>query len=83
LNGGIIDDNVILSLHDTNLHPKRICESYFIEDGWCHQPVERKLVDFFKGIGFDAICFHTNMNEETISFRHGITIMKKYRKLTT
>jgi hypothetical protein len=83
LNNNIIDDNVLLSFHDTDLHPQRFCNSYFIDNGWCHQPVERKLVEYFKTQGFDAMCFHTNMEETTIPFRHGITLMKKYQKLIT
>jgi hypothetical protein len=81
----LIDDNVVLAFHDTNLHPRKICESYYIESekGWCHQPVERKLVNYFKGLNFDAICFHTTMDESSISFRHGITIMKKFKHLAT
>jgi predicted O-methyltransferase YrrM len=85
LSHGIIDDEVVLSFHDTNLHPNKVCNSYYLpnEGGWCHQPVERRLVDHFKIKGFDAICFHTKLDEHTIPFRHGITIMKKYKKLNT
>jgi len=84
-NNDIIDDDVILSFHDTNLHPyKTVDWSYYLEkqQGWCHQPVERKLVEYFKQLGFDALCFHTKLEEHTIPFRHGVTIMKKYRTLS-
>lgn len=82
-NNEIIDDNVVLAFHDTNLHPKNICGKYFLEseNGWVHQPVERNLVEYFRTLGFDAICFHTKLEEQSIPFRHGITIMKKYKKL--
>jgi predicted O-methyltransferase YrrM len=83
-NNGIINDNVVLAFHDTNLHPYNLCGKYFLQDenGWVHQPVERSLVEYFKKQGFDAICFHTRMDESTIRFRHGITIMRKYKTLT-
>ena len=82
---GIIDDSVVLAFHDTNLHPHKVCDSYYLpnERGWCHQPVERNLVEYFKNLGFDALCFHTNLTEITIPFRHGLTIMKKYKSLHT
>ena len=82
----IVDDNVVLALHDTNLHPYKFCQdSYFIESegGWCHQPVERNLVTHFKHLGFDSISFHTKINETSIPFRHGLTLMKKYKHLAT
>ena len=82
---GIIDENVVLAFHDTNLHPTQICDSYYLENekGWCHQPVERNLVEYFKKEGFDALCFHTKLDEHTIPARHGLTVMKKYKTLTT
>lgn len=84
LNNEIIDDEVVLVFHDTNLHPNRICGgSYPIDGGWVHQKVERDLVEYFKSVGFDAISFHTKLTEDTIKFRHGVTIMKKHKKLTT
>lgn len=82
----IIDDEIVLAFHDTNLHPEKLTPfSYFIESegGWCHQSAERKLVEHFKQKGFDALSFHTKLNENTIRFRHGITVMKKYKKLKT
>lgn len=85
-NNIINEDEVLLALHDTNLHPSKVThDSYYIEkeNGWCHQPVERKLVNHFKQIGFDSISFHTNMNESTIPYRHGLTLMKKYKHLDT
>lgn len=79
---GLIDDNTIISLHDTNLHPNKITpDSYLVDGGWCHQPVERKLVNYFKDLGYDAINFHTNLNETTIPFRHGLTVLSKFRSL--
>lgn len=81
---GVIDDDVLLSFHDTNLHPeKEVDWSYFVDGGWCHQHVERRLVEHFKTLNFDAINFHTKMDEKTIKYRHGITLMKKYKPLHT
>lgn len=84
LKNNMIDDSVVLAFHDTNLHPYAVSpdSSYVIEDGWCHQPVERMLVEYFKKQGYDAINFHTKLDEPTIKYRHGITIMRKYKKLT-
>ena len=82
----IIDEDVTLAFHDTNLHPKKLASwSYLLgrEKGWCHQTAERRLVEHFKSLGFDALCFHTKINEPTIPFRHGITLMKKYKPLVT
>lgn len=85
LQHNIIDNNVILAIHDTNLHPNKYVErSYYMEDdgGWVHQHVERELVTYFKSLGFDAISFHTKIDEPTIEFRHGITIMKMFKSLS-
>lgn len=82
LKHNIIDENVVLVFHDTGKHPEKLTStSYQLGDGWVHQPVERQLVEYFKAQGFDGIHFHTNLNETTIKFRHGITVMQKYKTL--
>ena len=81
---GLVADNVVIALHDTGLHPKKVVDwAYWIseEGGWCHQPVERRMVGYFKSIGFDAICFHTQLDEVSIKFRHGVTLMKRFKPL--
>jgi hypothetical protein len=82
-NFDLINDDTVLAFHDTNLHPCKIHASRFIEseNGWCFIKVERNLVNYFKSIGYDAICCHTSMEEKSIPFRHGITIMRKFKEL--
>jgi hypothetical protein len=81
---GLIGDRTLLVLHDTNLHPRQFVPWAYPVDaeeaGFVHQPVERAMVNDFKRMGYDAICFHTRMDrhDEKLPFRHGITIMKKF-----
>lgn len=84
LNYNIITDKTIIALHDTNLHPTKIVNwSYELEDGFCHQPVERQMVNQFKKMGYSAFLVHTEMNrhDENLPFRHGLTIMQKNKDL--
>lgn len=84
----IITDKTLLALHDTGLHPHKFSpQSYLVngeELGFVHQPVERQMVNDFKRIGYDAICFHTQMkrHDDSFPFRHGITLMAKFKHLT-
>lgn len=81
---GIINNNTILAFHDTNLHPQKFVDwSYPIDDGFCHQPVERKMVNTFKKLGYSAFLVHTEMSshDDNLPFRHGITIMQKNKCL--
>jgi hypothetical protein len=83
---GIITDNTILALHDTNLHyePFQIFGSYIPEEGgYAHQPVERKMVNIFKSIGYDIFTLHTTKDKHTAEFpfRHGITVCQKFKEL--
>jgi hypothetical protein len=87
--GGVIEDQTVIALHDTNIHPRQIVPWAYPVDGpdpgFVHQPVERKMVNDFKRMGYDGICFHTQMcrHDEALPFRHGVTIMKKFAPLTT
>ena len=83
---GIITDDTVIALHDTNLHyhPFQVCGPYVHEEGgYAHQPIERFMVGRFKDMGYDAFCLHTTADKHNESFplRHGITICKKYKKL--
>ena len=56
VNYGIINDNTVIALHDTNLHypPYQQWGVYIPEEnGYAHQPVERNMVNIFKSIGYD------------------------------
>jgi predicted O-methyltransferase YrrM len=75
---GIITDDTILALHDTNLHYINSTE------GTVHQPVEREMVNIFKSLGYDCFCLHTDASKHGVRFpfRHGITVCKKFKPLT-
>lgn len=86
LKEGLLDEDLIMVFHDTNLHPEKSAPwSYFIpkEKGWCHQSAERRLVEHFRGIGYDVVSFHTKLDEHSIRCRHGLTVVKKHKFLTT
>lgn len=83
---GIITDQTVLALHDTNLHyaPYNVWGPYVpAEDGFAHQPVERVMVNMFKEMGYDVFCLHTTRDKHSQSFpfRHGVTICQKFKKL--
>jgi hypothetical protein len=86
---GVISDRTMLALHDTNLHPRQyVTWAYPVEGedaGFVHQVAERKMVNDFKRLGYDALCFHTRMDchDEKLPFRHGLTILKKFVPLAT
>jgi len=92
VNKGLITDDTIIALHDTNLHPRKSAPwSYPIRDtdgvcGYVHQDVERKMVNTLrKDFGYDVFCAHTDVrrNDERLPFRHGVTLMKKFVELKT
>lgn len=84
----LINDGTIIALHDTNLHyppwqgmtgfdPGMFVPS---EKGYAHQPVERKMVNMFKYLGYDVFSISTNStkHDSDFPFRHGITVCKKF-----
>lgn len=83
---GLITDSTVIALHDTNLHYQNFCSwSTQIEGGWAHQLVEREMVNIFKEkFGYDVFCFHTepHHHDESFPYRHGLTICKKFSKLS-
>jgi len=86
INNKIINDNTILALHDTNLHysPFNVRGEYIKQDdGYAHQPVERKMVNYFKDDGYDIFSISTDKSKHDTSFpfRHGVTVCKKFKKL--
>jgi predicted O-methyltransferase YrrM len=83
---GIINDNTILALHDTNLHydPYQMGNTFVPEEGgFAHQPVERQMVNIFKAMGYDVFCLHTTRDKhsDNFPFRHGLTICKRFKYL--
>lgn len=86
LDEGIIHNNTILALHDTNLHypPYQHCGNYVeSEGGYAHQIVERHMVNYFKELGYDIFNIKTNANKHSPDFpvRHGITVCQKFTQL--
>ena len=85
---GLITENTVIALHDTNLHPRQFASWAYPVDaeeaGFVHQPVERRMVNDFRRMGYDAICLHTNMDrhDDRLPFRHGLTVMKKFVPLS-
>jgi hypothetical protein len=86
ISSNLIDDNTIIALHDTNTHPLQVCSwSYQTNDGWIHQPVERNMVNtLVDDFGYNCINFHTqpSNHNNSLPFRHGISILKKFKHLS-
>lgn len=84
---GIITDSTVLALHDTNVHPfKSVPWAYEIGDGgWVHQRAERDMVNELVRRGYHAFNLHTpiDRHDETMPYRHGVTIAQKFRPLIT
>lgn len=83
---GLITDQTIIALHDTNTHPSSIFASgYQISDGTrVHQPVERRMVNVFvEEMGYNAFSLHTNpdRHNEAMPFRHGVSILQRFKHL--
>lgn len=92
---GIIDDNTVIALHDTNTHPfKLVPWAYPVKDeGWVHQRAERSMANTFKNMGYDVFCLHTRPDRHNCDFndlagscivpyRHGVTVCRKFTRLT-
>lgn len=83
---GLINDRTVIALHDTHLHPGPFIPwAYHIDQGWVHQEVERRLVNEFKDLGYDVFNLHTDLNThtETLPYRHGLSICRKFERLLT
>ena len=84
---GAIDDSTVIALHDTNLHYEGFltegCRYTQITDGYIHQPVERRMVNTFSDLGYDAFYLHTSRDRHSLEFpfRHGVTVMNKRQRL--
>ncbi|MBV9653000.1 MAG: hypothetical protein JOZ42_00405 [Acetobacteraceae bacterium] len=82
--GGVVTDATVIALHDTNLHPSQFAPwAYPVEDGWVHQDAERRMVNDLRRMGYDAFCLHTRpeRHDESLPFRHGITVLQKQKTL--
>lgn len=90
---GLIHDDTILILHDTNLlygdAALRNIEcngkiGYYSEEGYVHQWVERNLVNYFKLKGYDIFTLSTKQNNhnEKYPLLFGISVCKKFELLS-
>jgi len=83
----LITDATIIALHDTGLHfapYNALCPwgepVDTIPGGFCHQRVERDMVNWLKEEkGYDVLNFHTTVEKhsDAFPFRHGLTICQK------
>jgi hypothetical protein len=78
-NSNIITDKTILAFHDTNLYP---INNRPTEEGFIHQPVERKLVNYFSDLGYNIFNLHTEVNVHNNEFprRHGLSLAQNFKK---
>jgi hypothetical protein len=81
---GFITDKTILALHDTGTHPKQYFGGYETDQGFVHQTDERRMVNVFVDLGYHALCLHTDLTSHTeeFPFRHGLTILSKFQRLS-
>lgn len=81
----IITDKTLLVLHDTGTHPCKVrALDYKIGPGeFVHQPVERSMVNEFVAMGYSPMCFHIEASKTSkdLPFRHGTTILSKFKPL--
>ncbi len=81
---GMISDKTVIAIHDTNTHPyQSVGWAYETEDGWVHQPVERQMVNDFVRMGYHAFNLHTqhSSHDATMPYRHGVTILQRFKEL--
>jgi predicted O-methyltransferase YrrM len=81
---GMITDSTIIALHDTGTHPVQFGSSYETNQGFVHQKVERVMTNNFFDMGYQPICFHTKLSvhDETLPYRHGLTLLSKFNRLS-
>ena len=84
-NNDFLNDETIIALHDTVTHGSQIVNwSYHTDQGYVHQKAERKMVNKFVEMGYSAFCGHASVERQKQAnfFRHGITILSKFKKLS-
>ena len=84
---GVILDSTVIALHDTHVHPTNMCGWGYqiLGGGWVHQKVERDMVNEFVRLGYHAFSLHTPLDRhnDSMPFRHGVTLMQKFTPLLT
>ncbi len=86
LEQGLITDETVLALHDTNLHyaPFQVWGHFVAgEGGFAHQPVEREMVNLLRARGYDCFSIRTTKerHSEAFPFRHGLTVCQRFRHM--
>jgi len=78
-----IDENTIIAVHDTNLHPDGLSIGIKTKDGWIHQPSERNFVNKLIDHGWNPFHVHTKLerHDDNLPFRHGLTLLSKKKYL--
>jgi predicted O-methyltransferase YrrM len=78
-----IDENTIIAVHDTNLHPDGLSIGIKTKDGWIHQPSERNFVNKLIDHGWNPFHVHTKIerHNDSLPFRHGLTLLSKKKYL--
>jgi hypothetical protein len=83
-NEGVVTDKTIIAMHDTNLHPTQTVHwAYPVGEGWVHQNCERRMANDFKRMDYDVLVLGTDMKVHgpDLPFRHGLTIVSKFKQL--
>lgn len=84
---GLITDETVICLHDTNLHYDPYCPKIGgyskTNQAWIHQPVERKITNLLKKEGYDIFLVHTTRDKHSKEFpmRHGLALCQKFVEL--
>lgn len=90
---GVINDNTVIALHDTNYHHassapcatwgKKIYDEHGNLLAFGHAMDEKRMVNKLVELGYHAFCLHTTADKHDESFpqRHGITILSKFKPI--
>lgn len=85
IKNGLITEESVIALHDTNTHPqKNTGKAYLTSQGYVFQPDERKMANTLVERGYHAFSLHSkNTKHPGIDgqlFRHGLTILTRFKK---
>lgn len=88
---GLLREDSVLALHDTNLHPAQTAPwAYPVQregetEGWVHQAAERQMVNTLHERGWEALNLHLPLSrgDQRLRIRHGLTLMQRFRPLAT
>ena len=83
---GVVRDDTVLALHDTNEHPYQTGPWVYKNPGgpgWVHAQAERRMVNDLRARGYEAFQLHTRLDRHSpdLPYRHGVTLLSKPREL--